>query len=152
MVRPSVSIIISSIVLAFTTTLGSCAAQTAAVDPQPPSAETQPKVVSLADVAAKPNMYVEQTILLRGKLINAGTNYFKDRRIVLTDEKGHTIEVRPWVPITRPAPSSQTRTGATLAEFLDRQVELVGSLTPRTEPTRQNEFIFTVKSAKILDA
>ena len=146
------SIIISSILLALTTTLESCAPQPAAVDPQPPTAEAQPKAVSLADVAAKPELYVEQTILLRGKLMNAGTNYFKDRRIVLTDEKGHTIEVRPWLPIARPAPSSQTRTGATLAEFLDRQVELVGSLTPRTEPTRQNEFIFSVKSAKILDA
>jgi len=147
------SIIISSILLALTTTLGSCAPQAAAVDPQqPPTVETQPKTVSIADVAAKPAMYVEQTILLRGKLMNAGTNYFKDRRIVLTDEKGHTIEVRPWLPISRPAPSSQTQTGATLAEFLDRQVELVGSLAPRTEPTRQNEFIFSVKSAKILDA
>jgi len=146
------SIIISSILLALTTTLGSCAPQAAAVDPQNPTVETQPKTVSIADVAAKPAMYVEQTILVRGKLMNAGTNYFTDRRIVLTDEKGHTIEVRPWLPISRPAPSSQTRTGATLAEFLDRQVELVGSLAPRTEPTRQNEFIFSVKSAKILDA
>lgn len=147
------SILISSIVLVLTTALGGCAPQTdPAIEPQPPVAEAQPKAVALADLAAKPQMYAEQTILLRGKLINAGTNYFKDRRIVLTDEKGHTVDVVPWLPISRPGPSSQTKAGTTLAEFLDRQVELVGSMAPRTEPTRKSEFIFNVKSAKVLDS
>jgi hypothetical protein len=147
------SIILSSVVLALTTTFGGCAPNAEpAIEAQAPAAETQPKAVSLADAAARPQMYAEQTILLRGKLVNAGTNYFTDRRIVLTDDKGNSVDVLPWLPLSRPGPSAQTRSGTTLAEFLDRQVELVGSLTPRTEPTRKNEFIFNVKSAKILDA
>ena len=147
------SVIFSSIALALTTTLGSCASSTdPVVAPARSAAETQPKSASLADVAASPEKYAEQEILLRGKLVNAGKNYFKDRRIVLTDDKGNTVEVLPWVPLSRPSPSGETKAGTTLAEFLDHQVELVGSMTPRTEPTRTKEFIFKVKSAKILDA
>ena len=146
------SIFFSSLVVALTATVGSCATHTDDAGPQDRAVETQPSSVPLADVAAKPEAYVEQTILVRGKLINAGTNYFKDRRIVLQDEKGHSIEVRPWLPIARPSPAGQTQAGTTLAEYLDRQVELVGSVTRRTEPARKDEFIFTVKSARVLDA
>jgi hypothetical protein len=147
------SVIFSSIALALTTTLGSCASTTdPVIAPQPPAAAAQPRAAALADVAARPEKYAEQEVLLRGKLVNAGKNYFTDRRIVLTDDKGNTVEVLPWLPISRPSPSGQTKAGTTLAEFLDRQVELVGSMTPRTEPTRTKEFIFKVKSAKLLDA
>jgi hypothetical protein len=147
------SAIFSSLAFALTTTTGSCASTIdSVVAPQPPATEMQPKAISLADVAARPEKYAEQEILLRGKLVNAGKNYFTDRRIVLTDDKGNTVEVLPWLPIARPSPSGQTKAGTTLAEFLDRQVELVGSMTPRTEPTRTKEFIFKVKSARILDA
>ena len=120
--------------------------------PQAAAAEAQPTSISLADAAAHPEKYANKEILLRGKLVNAGKNYFTDRRIVLTDDKGNTIDVLPWLPLSRPSPSGQTKAGSTLAEFLDRQVELVGSMTARTEPTRTKEFIFKVKSAKILDA
>ena len=135
------SMLISSVVLAVI----ACAAHpTSTIEPQP--------VVTLADVVAKPQEYDEKPIRVRGRLQNAGTNYFKDRRIVLTDGKGNNLEVRPWLPLSRPPSSAQTQTGTTLADFLDHQVELEGTLTRRTEPSRQTEFIFTVKSAKIVEA
>ena len=148
------SILISSVVLALTATLGnSCAPQTErAVETAPQTTEErQPKVVTLADLVASPAEYVNQSIRVRGKLQNAGTNYFRDVRIVLRDGSGNSVDVRPWLPLSRPAPSEQTRTAPTLAEYLDRQVELDGSLTRRTESNRTNEFILHVKSAKILD-
>jgi hypothetical protein len=148
------SALISSVVIALTAAVGnSCAQQTAhAIETQPPAAEQQPKIVAIADLVARPEQYADQPIRVRGRLENAGANYFKDRRIVLTDGKGQSIEVRPWLPVSRPGPSSQTRTAPTLAEYLDRRVELVGSLTRRTEPNRTNEFILEVKSAKVLGA
>lgn len=148
------NILISSFVLALSATLsnGCATASTQAVEAQPPAAEKQqPKLVSLADLVAKPETYGEQPIRVRGKLENTGTNYFTDRRIVLTDGKGHSLEVRPWLPLSRPGPSSRTQSGPTLAEYLDHQVEIVGSLARRTEPDRKSEYILQVKSAKVLD-
>jgi hypothetical protein len=116
-----------------------------------PTVEPQ-KLVTVAELAAKPEAFVDKPVSVRGRLENIGQNYFRDRRIVLTDAKGRRIDVRPWLPLSRPPAQAQAQTGGTLAEFLDHQVELVGSLVKRTEPNRPGEYIFQVTSAKILDA
>jgi hypothetical protein len=148
------SILISCIVFALSATFGNgCAsASTHAVETQKPAGEEQlPEISRLADLVAKPETYGDQPIRVRGKLENAGKNFFTDRRIALNDGKGHSLEVRPWLPLSRPGPSSGTRSGPTLADYLDQQVEIVGSLTRRTEPDRKPDYILQVKSAKVVD-
>lgn len=148
------SILVSSVVLALSTTVGTgCAAPASqAAEVRSPAADSsQSKVVSIEDLVAKPEVYVEQPIRVRGKLRNAGTNYFTDRRIVLTDAKGRILDVKPWLPLSRPAPSGRTQSGPTLAEYLDHEVEIEGSLVRRSEPDRGNDYILDVKSARVLD-
>jgi hypothetical protein len=139
--------LISTVLVALTLSFEGCAQRA-----EPAAAQSGPKAVALSDLVAKPENYRDQQVRVQGRLENAGTNYFKDRRIILRDGSGRSIDVRPWLPLSRPAPSAQTEAGSTLAEFLDRQVELVGKLTMRKEPKRENEYLFEVTSAKVLEA
>jgi hypothetical protein len=137
---------VSTILVALTASAGACAQR-----PEP-TLEPQARLVAIADLVARPAEYAERDVRVRGRLENAGTNYFRDRRIVLSDAKGQRIDVRPWLPLSRPAPGAQQRTAPTLAEFLDRQVELVGTFVRRKESTRDDEYVFQVTSAKVIDA
>jgi hypothetical protein len=136
--------VLSAAAIALTASLGACA-------PQEPTVDPSAKLVTVEALASKPAEYVDSTVRVRGRLENAGTNYFRDRRIVLNDGKKHLIDVRPWLPLSvPPSASAQAETRPTLAEYLDRQVELVGSLTKRKESERGSDYIFQVTSAKVL--
>lgn len=114
-----------------------------------PAVEPAPPLVTVETLTAKPEEYAGRLVRVRGRLENAGTNYFRDRRIVLTDGKNHTVNVKPWLPLSVP-PSAQSETRPTLAAYLDRQVELSGSLTKSQDAQGANQYIFQVTSAKVL--
>jgi hypothetical protein len=137
--------LLSIVVVALTASLGACAPQ------QEPAVDPGVKLVTVETLASKPAEYVDRAVRVRGRLENAGTNYFRNRRIVLSDGKNHLIDVRPWLPLSvPPSPAAQTESRPTLAEYLDRQVELVGSLAKVEKQQAGNEYIFAVTSAKIL--
>jgi len=71
-----------------------------------------------------------------GRLVNAGTNLFTDRRVVLVDgDTGETIAVQPWLPLEAlPAQDPNLPQRQTLAEFLSREVELL--VTPTLAPVK----------------
>jgi hypothetical protein len=87
-------------------------------------------VVSIEAVAENPEAYLGRTLQLTGMLENRGTNYFTDLDLVIHDERGHFVRVRPWLPLET-APGSQ---GSVLSQFLDRRVALAGVLV--REPLR----------------
>ena len=133
------------VMLVVLTALGACAQQ------QDPTLDPNLKLVSVEALSTKPTEFVDRAVRVRGRLENAGANYFRDRRIVLNDGKKHMIDVRPWLPLSvPPSASAQAEARPTLAEYLDHQVELVGSLTKRKDAERGSEYIFQVTSAKVL--
>ncbi len=67
-------------------------------------------------------------ITLDGKLQNAGTNYFTDRRIVLRDLKGE-IHVQAWLPLTASEPETGDDKPEVLSDYLGKQVRLTGMVT-----------------------
>ncbi len=101
------------------------AAAPATVEPTQPAEH-----VSISDMAATPERYLNQSVRLTGTLVNLGTNLFTDRRIVLRDAAGTTIEVEPWLPLESPPGG---RAGpATLANYLGKKVEILGELERKT--------------------
>ena len=68
------------------------------------------------------------TVKVQGRLENAGTNYFTDRRLILIDEaSGSQVNVREW----RPASIALPRSGATpmpevTSDYLGKEVVVTG--------------------------
>ncbi len=102
-------------------------------------AESQPNgvaEVSVADLVDHFDANAGRRVKVVGLLVNRGTNYFTHRNIVLVDPvSGKSIAVRPWLPIeVYPANDADTPQASTMANFLDRQVEL--TVTPTKAPVK----------------
>jgi hypothetical protein len=67
-------------------------------------------------------------VTIEGKLQNAGTNYFTDRRIVLKDSSGE-IDVQAWLPMTTEPASDSSGKPEALSDYLGKQVVLTGMVT-----------------------
>jgi hypothetical protein len=122
------------------------AALACAARQQPPR---EPQVVSLEALASTPGRFVGTEIRVRGRL-NAQGNYFsRDHRVFLTDEKGHRIYVRPFLPLSVPPGRSDQIDGKprTMSDVLGEHVELRGRLrTPKVEGSTEMRPIFEVSS------
>jgi hypothetical protein len=89
-----------------------------------------PAKVSLQALEREPERYRDCTVRVSGKLENAGRNYFTDLRLVLKDAAGHTVPVRPWLPLSLPPrpPGASGPPPAVLSDFLGKEVELVAKV------------------------
>lgn len=67
-------------------------------------------------------------VTIEGKLQNAGSNYFTDRRIVLKDSSGE-IDVQAWLPMTTEPASDSSKKPEALSDYLGKQVVLTGMVT-----------------------
>jgi hypothetical protein len=93
--------------------------------PAQQSADAPRAVAAVRDVANNPQRFVDQPITIRGVLDNKSPNYFSRPRLVLKDQSGMEVNVRPWAPTSDPPPAPGTDdTRPTLATFLGKQVEL----------------------------
>ena len=92
-----------------------------------------PAAAPPAGVASGAAVLVEgSSVVMRGMLINAGTNYFdrKSRRIVLIDEKGEEVDVSTTLPLAD-APAGARPPGGVLSDFLDKKIEVRGVVEKR---------------------
>jgi len=85
--------------------------------------------VTAAELAQNPGKFLDKGVIVTGTLKNAGENYFRDMRLVLLDDKGNSISVRPWLPLEvpppRPGPARRERPKV-LSDFLNRALEIKG--------------------------
>lgn len=111
-------------------------------------------LVSVAELIERAGEGTNQRFRVVGKLVNAGTNYFTDRRIVLVDVDSDTsIAVRVWLPLeSYPAQDPNVPQPPTMAQFLDKNVELI--VTPTKSPVKGMGIVpvLVVHAARILDA
>lgn len=86
--------------------------------------------VSVAALAGRPATYLDRTVIVTGRLDNAGANYFTDLRIVLSDSSGAALAVQPWLPasVPPPRPGMPAKRPAVLSDYLGKTVKLTGCL------------------------
>jgi hypothetical protein len=82
-------------------------------------------------LAAKPAAYAGRTVTVTGRLDNAGSSYFTDLRLVLTDG-GSSVPVRPWLPLEAPPsrPGGGGHRPAVLSDYLGKRLRITGCLRP----------------------
>jgi len=110
-------------------------------------------VVSVEALATSPDQYLGKTVRVKGILENEGTNYFTDMRLVLKDQEGNFVHVRPWLPLETPPapPNAPEPKPETLSRFLGETVDLVATLDRDTVRRVGEVYLLVVKSAKIVD-
>lgn len=93
-----------------------------------------PVKVSIEQLEREPEKFRDRTVRVRGKLENEGRNYFTDLRLVLKDDAGRKVPVRPWLPLSLPPrpPAASGPPPAVLSDFLGKNVELVARLRKGT--------------------
>lgn len=124
---------------------GVCAAAPTEQDPQ-----AQP--VSIEALASSPEQYLGKTVHVNGVLENEGKNYFTDMRLILKDNEGHFVDVRPWLPLETPPapPNAPGSKPETLSRFLGKKVDLVAALERDTVRRVGEVYLLVVKSAKVV--
>lgn len=102
---------------------------------------------TVAALAGRPADYVDRTVTVTGVLNNAGSNYFTDLRVVLTDSTGAALAVRPWLPasVPPPRPGGPRPQPAVLSNYLGRTVRLTGCLRKDGDATA-----FEVQQADVI--
>lgn len=109
-------------------TAGSIAGETTSGGVGPAAVALTPAQAStVEDSAAK--------VTVRGVLLNAGTNYFTDQRIVLSDPAavgGKPLDVQGWLPTSVLRPQ---RSGApapdVMSNYIGKEIELTGRIELR---------------------
>lgn len=107
------------------------------------------KVVTTSEAkAAATDGDQAEIMTLEGKLQNAGTNYFTDRRIVLKDSKGE-IDVQAWLPLTAAEPSSGSDKPEVLSDYLGKHVVLTGMVSKQPIKGVGVTEVFVVENANV---
>ncbi len=114
--------------------------------------EETPLTLSVASIVESPEKYLKKTVQLVGRLENKGKNYFTDLSIVLRDDQGNHVYVRPWLPIELPPspPGSTRKRPAVLSQYLGKQVELTAVLDRGTLKKVGEVYLLSVISAKAI--
>ncbi len=109
--------------------------------------------MSLESLAASPQDFSGEPLRIVGILDNEGTNYFTDLRVVLKDDAGDKIYVRPWLPMSTP-PSPIVGGDAepeTLSQFLGKRVELTAVVERGTLKRVGEVYLLNVESCRVVE-
>lgn len=84
--------------------------------------------VAVKAVAMDPAAYLDKRIVMAGTLENEGANYFTDLRVVLRDDAGNKVLVKPWLPTALPPGPKPGPRPPTLSRYLGKKVDLVATV------------------------
>ena len=117
----------------------------------PPSGETAPRGPSVKAIAQEPAAWVGQEATLSGTLENQGANYFTDLRVVLRDDEGHAVAVKPWLPTSVPPGPKGGPRPRTLSNYLGKKVRLLATVRHGQLHDAAPTYYLEVKQARTLD-
>ncbi|MFQ5526325.1 MAG: hypothetical protein ACE5GX_08685 [Thermoanaerobaculia bacterium] len=122
-------------------------AGTAAEDPA-----EEPEAQEIAAVAEDPSSYQAGKLRLEGVLDNLGKNFFTDLRVVLKDEDGSFLYVRPWLPTHLPPapPGAGVERPEILTDYLGKRVALTATVQSGRLRSVGETFLLVVEGAEIL--
>ena len=131
------------------TAVASCAGEMPATSA---TLRSQQQPVDVSTVASNPERFVGRSLTLRGTLSNNGKNYFTDLIVVLTDDKDESfVYIQPWLPTSVPPSLPGTAPRDTLSNYLDKKVELEGTLRFGEVKKVGDAHYLEVTSARILE-
>lgn len=110
-----------------------------------------PPHTAVKAVAQDPAAYVGKTIAVAGTLENEGANYFTDLRVVLRDDTGGKILVKPWLPTALPPGPKAGPRPRTLAQYLGKKVDLVATVRHGEWRDGAKAYYLEVKEARTPD-
>ena len=124
----------------------------------PLEAQSGPSTIAeklpLVDLMANKDNLTNRKIAVEGVLVNRGTNYFTDMRLVLIDPQGSPgaeVLVRPWLPTELPPPQGTNVSRSTLSEYLGKKVLIEGVLTDDVVKNVGRTKILRVDSVRAVD-
>jgi hypothetical protein len=90
----------------------------------PPQGAESPGKPTVKAIAQDPAAWLDKEAALTGTLENQGANYFTDLRVVLRDDEGHAVAVKPWLPVAVPPGPKPGPRPKTLSSYLGKKVDL----------------------------
>jgi hypothetical protein len=121
----------------------------ACATPQAAGHAPQPTVRT---VAQDPGAWLDKDVELRGTLENRGTNAFTDLRVVLRDDQGHAVTVKPWLPVSvPPGPRPGGPRPKTLSSYLGKTVDLKATVRRGELRGAGATYYLEVKQARLPD-
>jgi hypothetical protein len=134
-----------AVILTYVVTFTACAGAQVAQPAAPPV-----KVLTIAELAAEPDKFLNSSVRVIGRLENRGDNYFsRTRRIVISDGN-RFVDVKPWLPLSSPPSSPSGEQRPSLATYLDQEVEILGALRKAEGKQGKPTFLLEVKDARIV--
>jgi|SRR5262245_32779761 len=113
------------------------------------------EVLRPSQIIANLDDFMQKRVTVRGMLVNEGTNYFTDRRLVLKDASGavgNGLAVMAWVPAeTAPGQNTQSGSASVLSDYLDKTVVMEGVIGEITQKGIGKTKGLRVESVKIAD-
>jgi hypothetical protein len=116
----------------------------------PPRPGGEPQV-ALKSLARDPAAYLDKAIAATGTLANEGKNYFTDLRVVLRDDAGNRIAVKPWLPTALPPAPRPGPRPPTLAQYLGKTLDLVATVRHGELRDGTKAYYLEVKEARVRD-
>jgi len=118
---------------------------------EPPPGAVRPPRASVKAVAQDPAAWLDKEASLSGTLENRGSNYFTDLRVVLRDDEGHVLAVKPWLPVSVPPGPGPGPRPRTLSQYLGKKVDLLATLRRGELRNAGTSYYLEVKEARTLD-
>lgn len=96
---------------------------------------SRPFRLDLSELTASQEKYADQLVQVKGELVNSGSNYFTDLKLVLSDGQGNSIRVQPWLPISvpPPRPGGPRNRPALTSDYLGKTLKLSGRWVKQEE-------------------
>jgi hypothetical protein len=111
--------------------------------------------ITPSELLAKENQLTNQPVTVEGVLVNQGTNYFTDLKVVLKDGKDRSetgVRVQPWLPTELPPlPSGNRSSRPTLSDYLGKRIVVEGVLTDSAAENGGTAKILRVDKARIVE-
>jgi hypothetical protein len=123
---------------------GACAA--------PPAGAGGAARPTIKAIAQDPAAWLDKEAALTGTLENQGANYFTDLRVVLRDDEGNAVAVKPWLPVSVPPGPKTGPRPKTLSSYLGKKVDLQCTVRRGELRGAGTTYYLEVKQARTLDS
>ncbi len=132
-----------------------CASE--APESEPPALEAAGDavpLVALEAVARNPEGFAGRPLRIAGTLESVGKNYFTDLRVVLKNDRGDSVYVRPWLAMELPPapPGAGGQRPDVLSRYLGKRVELTAVLDRGALKNVGQVYLLKVDSARIIES
>lgn len=115
------------------------------------SLEDEGKKETIKEIFLNPSLYVGREVIVVGRLVNEGKDYFIHSKFVLKDENSNALEVKGWVPLEIPPPRfgdlSKIERPKVMSDYLNKELCLKGKIESEVRNSNTHYYL-RVQSAE----